>query len=334
MSRRGRLTLFVTTMLLFFGISAPALAQQNTTTGNGTGSGLSISPTRYDLQVSPGKNDVVKVTLRNISGTDIVAKAIVNDFEADGQTGEPRIITNKNKQIAQTIRTFLTNVSDIPLKKDESKSFDVNVKVPENAAPGAYYGIIRYEAVPQSQAEAANNGTINVSLTASVGVVVLLTVPGNIQQQLQVLSVEAFSSTQAKNSSAFFIKKPGAIGITLKNLGNGFATPFGTVNTTNMLGKQVSSYQLNNGDPRGVVLPNSTRTFKESIKGIQLPGRYTVTANVSYGSGGEVIISKANFWYVPVWLIVLLVALMAIIIAAVYVLYRRLAHRPSLRRRK
>lgn len=334
MSRRGRLILFVTTLMLFFGITAPTFAQQNKTAGNGTGSGLSISPTRYDLQVSPGKTDVVKVTLRNISGTDIVARAIINDFEADGQTGEPRIITDKNKQIAQTVRNFLLNVDDIPLKKDESKTFDITVKVPDNAAPGAYYGIIRYEAVPQSQADAANNGTINVSLTASVGVVVLLTVPGNIQQQVQALSVQAFPSTTSKNSSAFFLKAPGAAGVTLKNLGNGFATPFGTVNVTNMLGKQVYSYQLNNGDPRGVILPNSTRLFKESIKGVKLPGRYTIIANVSYGSGGEIIITKGSFWYLPIWLVVLLVALLAIIVAAVYVLYRRLSRRPSLRRRK
>jgi hypothetical protein len=175
---------------------------------------------------------------------------------------------------------------------------------------------------------------VNVSLTASVGVVVLLTVPGTIQQQLQALSVRAYPSTTSRDSSSFFIKAPGAVGISLKNLGNGFATPFGTVNVTNMFGKQVYSYQLNNGEPRGVILPNSTRVFKDSIKGIKMPGRYTVTSNTSYGSGGEIVISTGTFWYIPVWLIVALVVLLAIIIAAVYVLYRRLSHRPSLRRRK
>jgi hypothetical protein len=331
MSLRGRLALLITTVVTLFGMSMPVMAQQDQTQKRG--SGLSISPTRYDLQVAPGKTDVVKITLRNISGTDIVAKAVVNDFESDGETGEPRILTDKTKQIPQTIRNFLVDVGDVPLKKDENKTFDVNVKVPDNAAPGAYYGVIRYEAVPQTS-NGATDGSVNVSLTASVGVVVLLTVPGTIQQQLQTLSVRAFPSTTSRNSSSFFIKTPGAVGITLKNLGNGFATPFGTVNVTNMFGKQVYSYQLNTGEPRGVILPNSTRVFKDNIKGIKMPGRYTITANTSYGNGGEIVIAKGTFWYVPVWLIVLLVVLLSVIVAAAYVLYRRLSRRPSLRRRK
>ena len=322
-----RLAVVSSVLVIAFGMIAPAAAQQ----GNSGGSGLSISPTRYDLQVNPGESQDIKITLKNISGTSIVAKSFINDFTSDNATGQPQIITNTSVFSPQSIRNFQSGLADVPLAKDASMTETINFSVPKSAAPGAYYGIIRYAAVRGDLSTSAGN---DVSLTASVGVVVLLTVPGNIKEQIQVNRVAVYKDTVTNNSSSFYISQPGAVGIDVKNLGNGFAQPFGNVTVSNMFGKQDYSYQLNSSTPRGVVLPNASRTFKDSIHNIKIPGRYTVTANVSYGNGGEVLISTTHFWYLPVWLIVLLVIILAVLIAVGYILYRRLSRRPAKLRRK
>jgi len=317
MSLRGRLALLVGALLILFGIGSTAFAQTSSTGG----SGLSISPTRFDLTIDKGQQSTIQLTLKNISGTDIVAKSAINDFESNGVSGEPRIITDPTKQSSASIRNFLVGVTDLPLAKDESKTITVQVSVPQNAAPGAYYGIIRYAAVRNGQTSGGSN---QVSLTASVGAVVLVTVPGNITQQVKLVSIQAFKNITDNTSSSFFLSAPKAIGIELQNLGNGFSSPFGRVSIKDMFGKEVFNYELNSGDPRGVILPNSSRLFKDSVKGISMPGRYTITGNISYGSGGDILISTGTFWYLPVWLIVVLVILLVVLIGLGYVLYRRL----------
>ncbi len=74
--------------------------------------------------------------------------------------------------------------------------------------------------------------------------------------------------------------------------------------------------------------------FKDAIKNVKTPGRYTLIANVSYGNGGEIIVVKSAFWYLPVWVLFIIVILLAALIALCYILYRRLSRRQTKSRRK
>jgi hypothetical protein len=310
-------------VLIIASVNTNGLAQQT----NGNGSGLIISPTRTELEISPGKSDKVSITLRNVSGGDITAKAEVNDFESDGTTGEPKIIADPNHQTTSSIKNFLTNLSDVELKKDEKKDFDVGVNIPANTPAGAYYGIIRYTAVTKTN-EGGEGG--KVSLNASVGTIVLIEAPGNITEQIQVKSVKAL---QDKKSGSFFLKAPNKVAIDIKNNGNSFSKPFGRVSVNAMGGKEVYSYELNNTDPKANILPGSSRIFTDDLKNISKPGRYTIIANISHGRGGEVITFKASFWYVPAWILITLAVILIALVVGAYVLYRRRFSRPSKRRK-
>lgn len=290
------------------------------------GSGLSISPTRTELRIDAGGTDVVKVNLRNVTNSDIVAKAFVNDFESDNETGEPRIIIDDTKQSATSVRPFLKNVTDIELKKDESKSFDVAVEIPGDASPGAYYGIIRYAAIPVGAAATPGQ----VSLTASVSTIVLIEVPGDIRQQIQVQEVQAYRKGIA---GTFFSSKPEETGVRVRNQGNGFVKPFGTVSITNPFGKQAQQYELNNSDPRSNVLPNSSRVFKNNLEGVSTPGRYVITANVSFGNGGEVLTVRHAFWYIPAWFMLILLIFILLVGFLVYWIQKKVRGTRSSKRR-
>lgn len=290
------------------------------------GSGLSISPTRYELTVNPGKADAFEVTLKNISGVDILARAVVNDFESNNETGEPKIIVDPKVQSPNSVRDLLVGVSDIELKKDETKKFSIAVQVPENATSGAYYGVIRYTAEQINKDPAVER---QVALNASLGLIVLIQVPGNITEQVQAQKIRAERNGRG---SSFFFSPPTQAAVTLKNTGNGFAKPFGRVTVTKG-GEEVYSYEMNNTDPRSNILPGASRTFKDEIKNVSKLGRYTLTANISYGKGGDILTLKTSFWVFPMWFVLTILVVFIALAIAGFLLYRRISRKHHRRRK-
>lgn len=299
----------------------PVFAQQKQ-----GGSGLSISPTRTELTIEKGKSDTIHITLKNISGIDITAKAIVNDFESDNNTGEPKILVNSKETAPTSIKNFISGVTDIALKKDETKVLDIPVNIPANTVSGAYYGVIRYTAVP-------NDRTIqqqDVALNASLGEIVLIQVPGNITENIEAQKIAV---EKKDHSGTFFIGAPTVAAVTLKNTGNGFSKPFGKVTIKNMGGKDVFSYEMNNTDPKGNILPGAIRVFRDDIKNVNKLGRYTISANISYGTGGDILTIKSSFWVLPMWFVITVSVIFILIIIVALLFYRRLVKRNRRHRR-
>lgn len=289
-------------------------AQDN---NGGSGSGLSVSPTRTELNIERGSSEKVELNIRNVTRGAIIAKPFISDFESDDATGEPRLYANTDKRNSASISSFVQGLEDVPLNPGEDKNLTYTVAIPADAAPGGYYGAITYRAVPADQ---ANPESGEVALTANVASLVLIEVPGDITEQIQLTSVKVLKDDRA---GSFFTQAPNKVAISIKNNGNSFSKPFGTIVVTDMSGKQVYSYELNNSTPRGNILPKSSRTFTDEIKNISKPGRYTVTTNVSHGTGGEVLTQKVSFWYIPVWLLIALIVLVVGVAVGAYYLYRK-----------
>lgn len=282
-----------------------------------SGSGLSISPTRTELKIEKGGSDKIEINVRNVTRGAIVAKPFISDFESDDATGEPRLYADAEKRNSASINSFVSGLQDVALEPGEDKNVVYDVNIPQDAASGGYYGAVTFRAVPANQAGPESG---EVALTANVASLVLIEVPGDITEQIQVNSVKAVKDDKA---GSFFTTAPNKVAISVKNNGNSFSKPFGTISITNMSGKQVYSYELNNSTPRGNILPKTTRTFTDELKNVSKPGRYTITANISHGTGGEVITQKISFWYLPVWLIITLLVLVAAIVAGIFYLYRK-----------
>lgn len=293
----------------------PVSAQQNP-----TGSGLSISPLLSEFTLKPGQADKLDINLKNITLNKITAQASIADFESDGVSGNPKIITDPNHISPNSIRKFVLGLEDIPLDVGEQKKVTLAIQTLNDVAPGAYFGIIRYKAVPAGETTPAPG---EVSLSASVGTIVLITVPGTLREQVQLTALHIH---RGDRKGTLFFEKPTKIGVELRNLGNGFVKPFGTVEIRNMAGKEVYTYQLNNTNPRANILPSSNRIFENNIKNINQPGRYTVTASISYGAGSQVLTLKKTFWYIPLWLTAVILAVLLLLVYLVYRAYRRYRH--------
>lgn len=305
-------------MALLYGLSSIAPIVQAQQQDQNSGSGLQVSPTRTDLTGQPGERKTFKVVIRNITQTDLVAQAFLNDFQSDNSSGTPQIIVDSEQRTPYTLARMLSGIQDFEMKAGETKEISLNVDIPTNASPGAYFGALRYAAIPKGRT--LTQAERQVALTASVAHLVFVEVPGDIREQIQIDSVKAQKDGK---SGSFFLQAPNQAAVAAKNLGNGFSRPFGKVTLDGPIGGQVHSYDLNNTDPRGIILPDSARTFTDPIQGVKWPGKYTLTASVAYGDGGEVVNFKSSFIYMPAWALIAVLLLIGLIAGGSYYFYRK-----------
>jgi hypothetical protein len=306
---------FLVLSVLVLASAAPVLAASQPA-GTAPGSGLSISPLHNQLTLDPGQSTTIKLNIKNITKNDITAKAYVNDFKSDNNTGNPVIITDPKVQLPTSIKKFV-RPTDVPLAVGEKKEVVVPVNIPQGATPGAYYGIIRYRAIPAGSL-APKEG--EVSLSASVGTIVLIQVKGDLKERAQLSALRVYNG---ESSGTIFFHKPNKVGVEIANLGNSFVQPFGKITITNTSGKEIYSYEVNNNQPRSTVLPGSKRMFTNPIKNIDKPGRYTVNASIAVNNGSDVLVSQKTFWYITGSLLLAILGVLVLLIILTFLAYRQ-----------
>jgi len=292
------ISLSVVLSLLFVGISYA----QNTVTD--PGSGFKISPVRQDVDLDRGETETYFIELENVTDVTQTATAVVNDFgPSENESGTPQLLVGNlaKEDWPYSIKSFVLPVDSVDIEAGGTVTLPVTISIPENAVPGAYYGVIRFIS---GAGEGEEPG--NVSLNASVGTIYLINVPG---ETVELLSLEQVAASNEEGKlGSLFSSPPEFISIRLRNDGNTYVQPFGNVIVTDWTGNVVFEYDINNTLPPGNILPDSIRRFDDAIDGIGAFGRYTIEVNVAYGDGGSIIHATAAFWVVP-WLTIGIIAL-------------------------
>lgn len=304
--------------LLSAWVLSPVAAQ----TDNKTANGYQISPVRSEYTIDKGKSDTLTISIQNPSDVPTTAKAIVNNFVAsEDETGTPRLILAEDAAPPKNnFKTFISDIPEVQLGPKERKDVPVRISVPADANSGGYYGAIRF--VPANPTQEST-----VGLTASVGTIVLVTVPGDLKLKLDLVQLSAAQGDKAKS---FFTSGDVNVLTRLKNDGDIHLKPFGRVTVKDMFGKTVASYEFNNSEPRANILPGSIRKFNDQLGKKKLLGRYTIEANLGYTSGGgELITGKASFWYLPAWAMLILILLVLAVIGGIYWLVRKFGRKPA-----
>ncbi|HSH55423.1 MAG TPA: hypothetical protein VK983_01195 [Candidatus Limnocylindrales bacterium] len=291
---RGLLAVLIAGAIMLAGEVVPAAAQ-SAGKANGQGNGLKIAPVRSDLTIEKGSNRTVTITVENITASPINLRGITNDFvPSDDESGEPRIILDEKQSApGNSFKSIVGPLSSLRLLPNERKEVRVTLSVPDKAASGGYYGAVRF--VPGD-----SENDKNVALTASVGTIFLVRVPGQISEKL---SVESLGVSHEGRSASLFNSGPVTIDTRFRNFGNVHVQPFGKIFVKNFSGKIIAEMELNNVQPRGSVLPNSVRKFNNPVKAEGLFGRYTVEGSFGYGSNGELLLAKKTFYVIPFKLI-------------------------------
>jgi hypothetical protein len=271
--------------------------------GQGAGQGLEISPPLIELNVNPGDVKEVEIYVRNVTRDPLIVGGEVNDFVAAGEDGQPKLLLDESETSPFTIKPWVTNLSKVTIGPQERKAIKATMSVPKDASPGGHYGVIRFTGTPP---ELEDTG---VSLSASVGTLMLVNVSGDVKEAASIAEIYTSQNDKKRN---MFEYGPVVLGLRLKNDGNVHFKPGGTIRVTNMLGKEIASFQLN--DKGSNVLPQSVRKFEQLLNKKLLFGRYNVTADIAYGSQSTIVSGSKTFWVIPYKLIALGIGIIALLI--------------------
>jgi hypothetical protein len=290
------------------------------------GNALRISPVRADLTINPGETKSVDVTVTNVTDKPATLRGIVNDFgPSDDESGQPRVyFDEKSAAPSRGLKKYIETPEKMTLGPKEQRRVKVTIKMPGDAGGGGYFGVVRF-------APAEITGRENVTLSGSVGTLLLVTVPGDIVEKasLKTFNVARMNGeTLGKASTLFTNGKKGADGkglqavLRVENSGNIQLAPFGKA-ILKKGGSQVATYELNETTPRSNVLPGSVRRFQIDLGDKTGSfGKYTLEGNFGYGSSGQLISAKTSFYVVPLPFLLAAGALVLLLILALVIIPR------------
>ncbi len=318
MGKRARFSLGAVIMAGFMILSLGAPLAHAATQTSSAGNAIKVAPVRTDLTIQPGESRQLTVTLQNLTNATVEYVAIINDFVAgSGESGQPALILDANKFApSHSLKRYIAPIPNITVGGGQSKDVTVSITIPKDAAAGGYYGAVRF--APAGSADP----TKNVTLSASVGSLILVKVPGDIKENVTLDSFDVRTDPEATSGSSFFTSNKNLYAVArFKNTGNVHEQPFGKV-ILKRGSKVLQTVEINNTEPRGNVLPDSIRRFSVKLDKVGLWGKYTVEGNFGYGSSGQLVSGSTSFYVIPLTYILIGIAVLALIALAVFGLPR------------
>lgn len=298
-------------MLLAGSLLLP-LSQVSAATASGPANALRVSPVRSDVTIQPGQSHTVNIVVTNVTGAAATFQAIINDFIANpDESGNPAIILDPTKFAPNhSLKRFVQPVANVTLAPGEEKTVAIVIKVPANAAGGGYYGAVRFAPAGNTNAQNAQ-----LSLSGSVGSLVLAKVPGDIKEQLSIAGIDVVSGKHGGNF--FTTNKNLQVNLRFQNGGNIQEAPFGKLLVKNRSGKTIGSFEINNINPPGNVLPDSIRRYETPIK-VGTFGQYKIEGNFGYGSAGQLLSVATTIYVIPASLILAFIIVVVLLAAAIF----------------
>lgn len=261
----------------------------------GLGQGLEISPPVLQLDAKPGQTVNATIKLRDITSGPLLVTGKSDDFGAKDETGNPQILLDETGATRYSLKYWITNVPSLTLQSQQVQALTIPIAVPANAEPGGHYGVIRFTGLPPSL-----SGT-GVSLSASLGALVLMRVAGAITEQLQ--STQFFAS-QNGHIARFFEYGPITLSERIKNTGNVHVQPVGKVSVYDTFGRRIAQLSVN--DLKANILPDSIRRFDQTLNKRYLFGHYRASYSVVYGASKKNLTGSMTFWVIP-WRLILII---------------------------
>lgn len=285
--------------LIFFAIILAIILPSNYAAASST----TVAPAylRFSVSEQSPSSTAAFAVVNNSSRTVAYTAKIV---DVDVQSGS---LTPIDSASLATKSMFSLQQASFSLVAGQSVNVLVNAYHSAAAAPGGHYA-----AVLLSQDQPINNTKPTIQNMVSVGL--FLVKEEGVVRQLQ---------TKTSLLPAIVTSLPSKDTISIKNTGNSDVVPSGYVMLKK--GDNVLSKAIFNDQSRSL-FANTTYEFTadfSSIKG-QWPGKYTREVLVRYNGQEAAEVTVSNFWYLPVWSMLLSIFLVAILSRVGYKRYTRL----------
>ena len=283
------------------------------------GQALEIAPPTLNLTADPGEVINAQISLRDISPVPIVVTSEVNDFTADPETedGTPKVMLDSTEPSPYSLISWIAPLPPLTLKPRQVENLPVKITVPANAAPGGYYGTIRFTAQPPDMQDTG------VALNASLGALIMVRVNGDTNE---AMALSEFYVSKNGDRGSFFESLPITFTERIKNDGNVFEQPRGEILLKNIFGKTVAKINVNLENRN--ILPKSVRKFEQEFTAHDLGntfmfGPYTAELSLTYGTNGQTVTGRTSFWILPWKLIIGIIAAIIVLILVTKLLLQR-----------
>lgn len=236
--------------------------------------GFSISPPSFEITANPGDRIENSLKIQNLSQTPLSINVNNENFYAYGNEGQ---ITLTEDSSTYSISDWIKyGNKTIVVNPSESYTFDFVIEIPQNIEPGSHYGAIVFstnDAILQST---------GASVVQEIGAIVLIRVPGDIQEEAKLVSFEPVES----------VFKDPVINLEslVENIGTVHIKPYGAITISDILGNTVKTINIEGKN----VLPGSQRTFNQSFD-FENIGIYRANLQLYYKDGTKIITGETSF---------------------------------------
>lgn len=287
-----------------------------------TANTIKVSPVRNDIVINAGESKEVPITITNLTSDPITVQVSQNDFVAGDERGTPALILDENKYAkTHSLKRFMEPLPNITIPGNGAKTIKAKINVPSSAQAGGYFGAVRL-----SPASPDSGGQVNMA--PSVATLILLTVPGDMVEKLDLTNFGI--QQKGKPSNGFFLT-PDDLQATVRfeSDGNVQLGPFGKLSV--LQGDDVVyEADFNEKAPRDMILPNSARQWEVPLKNVGSFGHYTVKATFTYGQTNQTVEVEKSFWVVPMWAIIAAGVFLIVLAVVIFLVVRRIRNRPHL----
>lgn len=283
---------------------------------------LTLIPDRFEFSGDPGQVIVKEMTIVNDTlDTQTYYPALWN-FEAQGESGTPNLVQPKDG-----LGTWINVPNEVFLPPGISKIVPITITIPKDAEPGGYFSAVSWGA---SSGNATSTST-QVSINSKLGVLLLLTVNGDIKE------AGGITEFNTADTHHYYESLPVAFTYRFRNDGGDRIKLDGNIVLRNIFGFTSALVPANK--VAGNVLPNQTRRFGTTwvssskyaaTEAVDVHGffnkalyefhnfafgRYSATLDLSYGSKDlQKASAKTVVWIFPWQFLIVFIVSLAIVL--------------------
>lgn len=281
---------------------------------------LTLTPTRFEIKGNPGEVLRQELKVLNEEKSTQVFYLSYSNFEAQGESGTPAF-TDPTSGLGTWISTPFNSVT---LSPGEQRSVPFTIRIPADADPGGHFAVIFLGTNPPGGAD-------GVSIGAKTGVLVLLSVAGDVVEDAGLLS---FNVAEKK---FWHQSLPVSFEYRFRNDGGDRIKPVGEIKIRNTFFIRSDRFDANKVE--GNILPKSTRRFEVDWVKYERPadyipadnfvakffsnaeyqwknfalGLYSAKLDLAYGSQGEHARKLAWFFVFPWQLVVVMLVVLLVV---------------------
>lgn len=291
---------------------------------------LSISPVRLEISGDPGETLIREMTLTNDTQSSQIYYSSFANFEAQGETGNPSFVDS-----AYGLNKWMSAEEKIALAPGASLIVPIKITIPIDADPGGHFAAVFWGTSPNT------SDMPTISIGAKVGMLVLLSVNGEIDEAGGLLEFSTFDNKFWYNSLPISFK------YRFSNEGSDRIKPMGKARIRNTFFIPIDKVNANPSE--GNILPGSVRRFEFDWIKHSRPdefiaptgtlakffdtawyqfrnfavGLYSAKLNLTYGSEEMHAIKTTYFFVFPWQMLICLIVILTILFWGISKLIRR-----------